>query len=237
MARIGVLVPSSNTALEPLVQAMLAGLPDVSAHFSRLPVTRIDLSPSGLAQFDVRPVVEASRLLADALVDVVCWNGTSSGWLGFDTDRHLAEAVTAETGIPFVTSVLALNEAMERAGASSFGLVTPYTSDVQEKIVENYARAGIECTAERHLGISRNFDFATVPSAELERLIGEVAASRPAAITTFCTNLKAAHLAATLEAKLEIPLYDSVSTGVWKSLSVAGVDPARVSGWGSLFRL
>jgi maleate isomerase len=216
---------------------MLAGLPDVSAHFSRLPVTRIDLSPSGLAQFNVRPVVEASKLLADALVDVVCWNGTSSGWLGFGTDRRLAEAVTAETGIPFVTSVLALNEAMEKAGASSFGLVTPYTSDVQEKIVENYARAGIECKAERHIGISRNFDFATVPSADLERLVGEVAESRPAAITTFCTNLKAAHLAERLEAELDIPLYDSVSTGVWKSLSVAGVDPARVAGWGSLFRL
>lgn len=237
MARIGILVPSSNTALEPLVQAMLAGLADVSAHFSRLPVTRIDLSPSGVAQFNAQPVVDASKLLADALVDVICWNGTSSGWLGFDTDRRLAEAVTAETGIPFVTSVLALNEAMEKAGISDFGLVTPYTGDVQEKIVENYARAGFECRAERHIGITRNFDFATVPSADLERLVGEVAASRPAMITTFCTNLKAAHLAENLEAAHGIPLYDSVSTGVWKSLSVAGVDAARVTGWGSLFRL
>ena len=31
--RIGMLTPSSNTALEPLTSAMLSGLPEVSAHF------------------------------------------------------------------------------------------------------------------------------------------------------------------------------------------------------------
>lgn len=237
MHRIGVLVPSSNTALEPLVQAMLADLPDVTGHFSRLPVTRIDLSSSGLAQFDTAPILHAGRLLADAMVDVICWNGTSSGWLGFESDARLGEAIEAETGIPFVTSVLALNEAFAKTGASTFGLVTPYTSDVQAKIIANYQSAGFECAAERHLGISHNFDFAQVDGNTLGQMIDEVAASRPGAITTFCTNLKAAQLAAATEQKHGSPFFDTVTTGVWKSLAVAGVDPRRVSGWGSIFEL
>ena len=38
-----------------------------------------------------------------------------------------------------------------------------------------------------------------------------------------------------LEAELGIPVYDSIATTLWKSLQMAGVDPARVRGWGQLF--
>ena len=49
---LGMLTPSSNTALEPITTAMVAGLPEVSAHFSRFKVTEIALSNTALAQFD-----------------------------------------------------------------------------------------------------------------------------------------------------------------------------------------
>jgi len=63
----------------------------------------------------------------------------------------------------------------------------------------------------------------------------EVASARPQAITTFCTNLRAAPLAATIEAATDIPLLDTVSTTVWGLLRAAGADPAAVRGWGRLF--
>ena len=39
--RLGVLTPSSNTALEPLTSALAAGMPGCTAHFSRFKVTEI----------------------------------------------------------------------------------------------------------------------------------------------------------------------------------------------------
>jgi maleate cis-trans isomerase len=51
-ALLGILTPSSNTILEPISQAMVAGLPEVSVLFSRFKVTEIALSASALAQFD-----------------------------------------------------------------------------------------------------------------------------------------------------------------------------------------
>ena len=63
---LGMLTPSSNTALEPLTSAMVAGLPGVSAHFSRFPVTEISLRDQALGQFDDSKILEAARLLADA---------------------------------------------------------------------------------------------------------------------------------------------------------------------------
>jgi len=232
---LGMLTPSSNTALEPLTSAMLAGLPEVSVHFGRFRVTEISLEPQALGQFDITPILEAARLLADARVEVIAWNGTSSGWLGFEADLALCQHIEQETGVRCCTSVLALNEIMGKTGRKRFGLVTPYLDDVQSAIVANYTRAGFDCVAERHLNRSENFSFSEVEPAHIAQMAREVARSQPQCLTTFCTNLRAAQLAQALEAELGIPVYDTVSTAVWKALRLCGVDTRRVQGWGSLF--
>jgi maleate isomerase len=229
------LTPSSNTTLEPVTSAMVSGLAEVSAHFARFPVTEISLRDAALGQFDVEKILQAARLLADAHVNVIGWNGTSSGWLGFEADQLLCEQITTATGIPATTSVLALNEILAAKDAHDFALVTPYLDDVQKRIVENYQRSGFRCVAERHLGLDVNFSFAGVTDDQIRSMTREVAAAGPKAITTFCTNLKAAPLVDELERELSIPIYDTIATVVWKALRIAGVDTRRVSGWGSLF--
>lgn len=233
--RLGVLTPSSNTALEPLTSALAAAVPNCSAHFSRFTVTEIALSERALGQFDDSKILAAAELLADAKVDVIAWSGTSSGWLGFDADRRLVERIRERTGIVATTAVLALNELLALRGTTRLALVTPYTADVQQRIIGNYAGIGIEVVAERHLGITVNHDFALVEPATLRELMTEVAAARPQAITTFCTNLHAARLADDIETALDIPLLDTVSTTVWGALRAVGADPSVVKGWGRLF--
>lgn len=233
---LGMLTPSSNTVLEPVTQAMVAGLPEVSAHFGRFKVTEIALSREALSQFDDSEILRAAELLAHAKVDVIGWNGTSSGWLGFDADHRLIERIEAATGIRATTSMLALNEILETRGIRRLGYVTPYLDDVQAKIVANYEGLGVSCGAERHLGIRDNFSFSEIDAATIARLVREVAAGRPEAIAVICTNMRGAPLVEALEAEIGLPIYDSVSTVVWKSLKLAGVDPRRVAGWGSLFR-
>jgi maleate isomerase len=233
--RLGVLTPSSNTALEPLTSALAAALPQCTAHFSRFTVTEIALSDQALGQFDDSKILQAAELLADARVDVIAWSGTAAGWRGFDTDRRLVARIRERTGIPAVTAVLALNELLALRGLRRLGLVTPYTPDVQQRIVANYAALGVEVVAEQHLGIRVNHDFALVPPAQLRQMIDTVAVARPQAITTFCTNLHAAPLAEAVEAAHDIPLLDTVSTTVWGALRALGADPAQVRGWGQLF--
>ena len=235
--RLGMLTPSSNTVLEPVTTGMLHDLPEVSVHFARFRVVEISLRDAALGQFDSRPLLEAARLLADARVNVIAWNGTSSGWLGFDADEALCREITRETGIPATTSVLALNQVMRATGVRRFGLVTPYLHDVQARIVANYARAGFECAAERHLNDPGNFSFSEVTGEQIRGMVREVAAARPHCITTFCTNLRAAPLVAALETETGIPIYDTISVVVWKALRMAGVEPARVQGWGRLMAL
>jgi len=233
--RLGVLTPSSNTALEPLTSALVADVPGCSVHFSRFKVTEIALSSQARDQFDDSRILAAAELLADARVDVIAWSGTSSGWLGFEADRRLSRRITDCTGIPATTAVVALNELLALRDIRRLALVTPYTADVQDCIIRNYAAIGIDVVAERHLDISVNYDFALVAPSRLQAMMQEVAAARPQAIVTFCTNLRAAPLAAAVEAQTGIPLLDTVSTTVWGALRAAGADPAILRGWGRLF--
>ena len=228
--RLGMLTPSSNTTLEPVTTAMLSGLPHVSVHFSRFRVTEIALTEDALAQFDDRPILQAAELLAHAKVDTIAWNGTSSGWLGFDTDQRLCERIQSATGIKACTSILALNEVLAATGVRRLGLVTPYIDAVQQRIVANYAGLGITCDAERHLGIQDNFAFAEVTQPTLAAMIRDVAAQKPDAIGVLCTNLRAAPLVAALEAETGIPIYDSIATAVWKSLQLAGIARSEIPG-------
>ncbi|GGO85568.1 Asp/Glu/hydantoin racemase [Marinobacterium nitratireducens] len=233
---LGVLTPSSNTVLEPLTTLMLHELPDVSAHFGRLRVTEISLEQRALGQFDRAPFMDAARLLADARVQSIVWSGTSSGWRGFQDDAELCEAISRETGIAASSSVLALNEIFEKTRVRTFGLVTPYLDEVQEKIVDNYREAGYRCVAERHLGDRGNFSFSEYGEESIAEMVRAVASERKVdAIAIFCTNLRGTRVAAELERELGVPIYDSIATGVWKGMRLAGADSSRLHSWGSLF--
>lgn len=233
--RLGVLTPSSNTALEPVTYAMLSGLPEVSAHFARFKVTEIGLSPRALSQFDESGILHAAELLAHAKVDAIVWSGTSASWLGFERDERLCERITAATGIEASTAVLAFRDIFRHAGPVRIGLVTPYIDDVQARIVATWSGEGLVCSAERHLGLQDNFSFAEVGEETIAGLVREVARQGCDAVAIVCTNMHGAARAAELEAELGIPVYDSIAVSLWKSLALVGVSPSRVRGWGSLF--
>lgn len=235
--RLGILTPSSNSALEPLTSEIVAQAPGVSAHFSRFRVTEISMSEQALSQFDTAPVLQAAHLLADAEVSVIGWSGTSAGWLGFDRDRELCRLIESETGIRATTSVLALLELIQLAGIDKVALYTPYTEDVQLRIIEHLAQAGIECVAEHHLGIARNFDFALVEPADILQACDDMlAASQAQAVITLCTNLRAAQLATELESRHAAMLLDTVSTVLWKMMKMIDQPTDDLLPWGRMFR-
>lgn len=234
---IGMLTPSSNTVLEPYMCAILHDLlPEVTAHFQRFTVREISLDDKAMAQFKNDALIEAAKVLSDARMDVIAWAGTAAGWRGFEIDRQLCAEITAVTGAPATTSVLALNEILDRTNVRRFGLVTPYLSDVQKQIMANYAAAGHEVVTERHLGDKGNFSFSEYDEPTIAGMIREVAKDKPEAIMVLCTNFRGAPLVEEIEEEIGIPIYDSVSATVWKALVMTGHDPARIKGWGRLFR-
>jgi maleate isomerase len=235
--RIGMLTPSSNTALEPALAVMAADVPGLAIHISRFRVTEISLSPTGLDQFAAAPMVAAAELLADAEVDAIAWNGTSASWLGFSRDEELCRRITASTGVPATSASLAFREAGRALGLARIGLVTPYTTDVQERLRATWAEAGLPCTAERHLGLSRNFAFADVPERTIGAMVRTVAAEGCDAAAIVCTNLSGTAIAPELERELGIPVLDSIAVTLWGALRLLSVDTSPLARWGRLFAI
>ena len=235
--KIGFLVPSSNTVLEPMTSAMVAPLHSVSLHFARLPVTEISLNENGLEQFQERRVVDAAELLAHARVDMVVWNGTAGSWLGLRHDERLCDAILQATGLPASTSTLAFHSIFKRMSVRRIGLVTPYTEDVQRQIVRVWADEGVDCVSERHLGVRDNFAFGEVSEDVIASMVQDVIEAGSEAVAIVCTNMRGARLAPILEAKFGVPVIDSVAVTLKACMDYLELSTAMLSGWGSIFDL
>jgi len=143
------------------------------------------------------------------------------------------------TGIKATTSVLALNRALQLWGVGRLGLVTPYTTDVQDAIVKNYRDVGfvIGEGMERHLGLENNTDIAAVGEEILDEMVEKVVGCEAGveAVTTFCTNLSAAQRVEFWERKYGVPVFDTVTTVVWDMLRETAVKVKGLRGWGMIF--
>jgi len=233
-ARIGMITPSSNTAIEPITTRIFATLGEaVTVHFTRIRVTHISLEPSSLDQFTADTMTEAARLLADAHVDVIAWNGTSGAWKGLEADREIIDRIQSETGIPATTSTLDLLEACRRLGITRCGLATPYLPEVHEAIRRTLAAEGLEAVASSSLGIAVNHEFAEVPLLRLEALLAEVAVPAADGIAVVCTNFPAAAVVDRVETATARPVVDTLAATAWRTLRLAGVRRG-VHGFGQL---
>ena len=232
--RIGMLVPSSNTAAEPLTMEMLRDVPRVSLHVARFRVTRLDTSDEALAQFQAAPLLEAASMLADAHMHAICLNATAYCYTGMAGDRALLSLQPQ----PAETAMLALLEALRIKGARRIGLVTPFLHDVQAATIRVLAEEGLEVVAEHHFNDPGNYTFARFTEAEIEAAILDVGRTPGLdAIAVISTNLRGPRPAARAEARLGIPVFDTIATALWGAMRKAGADPAQLRGWGSLFSM
>ena len=233
--RLGMITPSSNTSLEPMTSLLLAKTPEITAHYARIRVTEITLGAKGLAQFDPGPMLDAVSLLADMRPHAIVWNGTSGGWRGLEADRQLCATLEDATGIATTTMTLALVDLLRKRGFKRIGFVTPYTGDVQAKILGTFTIEGFACSASPCLGISENFAFATVPGEAMDRMVAEAAAEKPDVILPFCTNLAATPHARGWEDRYGIPVYDSIAMAARAGIELAGGSPTVITSFGTVF--
>jgi maleate isomerase len=236
IGKIGHITPSCNSALEHITSLVAAPLAQrVSNHYTRIPVGTISLSDSDRGQFDTETMLCAARLLADAAMDVILWNGTSACWNGTAADGEICEAITRETGMAASTTILAQYEVFARFGIRTFGLAVPYTDDVTAKSVETFREAGYDAVSHANIGLTVGRDMAYVPFAEIRDLIRAADAPDAECVIVVCTGLPAAFVVEEMEQELGKPVFDSVLVTAWKGLEAVGVTEP-LEGWGCLLR-
>ena len=217
----GTITPSSNVVVERVTIAMTRDLPEVSPHFARFGYFgAADPSPD---DYDWGAMLGAAGLLADAKPRVICWNGSKGGMVGFDRDRLLCARITERYGVPAVTSTLALEEVLRREGVERIGFVTPYAEAANQRVVSTWTAERFTCLPVIGAGLTDNFSYSTLAEDRLRAMAHEAAIQGPDVLIFYCTNMNGAELCADLESELGLPVLDSVSVGVWKSLATLGL--------------
>jgi maleate isomerase len=232
--KIGHITPSCNTVLEHVTNLAVTPVAHrVSNHYTRITVGNISLADSDRQQFTPDTMVAAARLLGDANMDAILWNGTSGCWNGTEADIEICDEITRATGVPASTTTLAQYEVFERYGYSTFALAVPYTDEVTAKTVETFGQAGYDAVSHANLGLTVGWEMANVPFDEIKDLVRSADSPEAQCVIVVCTGLPAAYVVEELERELGKPVFDSVLVTLWKGLQLVGVtDP--LPGFGAL---
>jgi maleate isomerase len=209
--RLGLMIPSSNTMME--VDFIRGAPPGTAVHTARMYME--DTTPEGENRMLDEFALPAARDLGTARPDVVVFGCTSAGALrGNDYDAALCEQISEVTGAPAVSTIGSVREAIEAAGGSRIGVITPYVDQLNEKIKASIEADGPEVVRIVGLGITENFTIAEVGHDDIVsfavRAVGDLAGSGAIDLVfASCTNFGAMSARPAISARLGLPVVTS----------------------------
>jgi maleate isomerase len=231
MKRIGLLVPSSNTTVEPEFYRALPR--DVTLHTARLYLTRI--APEAILGM-VEDMEAQAKLLASADVDVIVLGATAPSFLnGLGYDRELIQKIEAATGRKATTTSTALVEAMRHLGAKRVVLGSAYDERVNGIAKAFLEASGFEVTGVKGLALVDNLVVGRLSPDTAYDLALEVNRDDADAIVLACTNWQTMDAIERIERETGKPVISTTQASIWAALRAVGhVEP--VEGYGRLLR-
>jgi maleate isomerase len=210
-ARVGLMIPSSNTMMEvDFARDLPAG---TALHTARMFME--DTTAAGEIRMLDEFALPAARDLGTARPDVVVFGCTSAGALrGNDYDTELCARISELTGAPTVSTIGAARAAIAESGAASVGVITPYVDELNEKIKASIEADGTRVAAIAGLGITENFAIAEVRRDDIvafaARALGQLAAQASIGLVfASCTNFGAMAARPAIAARLGLPVITS----------------------------
>lgn len=210
-ARIGVVVPVSNSNLEPDMTMMRPS--GVSLHFMRAGGYDLDRIPDAdqMRKFAEAALEEVIVGLAAARVDFVLYGCTSATLAhGLDFDRDFEARIAHLAGVGAVTAAGALVEALGDLGVSKVGLCSPYTRRLNAEGAAFLNQAGFEVVSRAYVGDDLgNYGQGAMTPEEVFRLALEADRVDAQAVVLSCTDMRAVEAIAVLEETLQKPVVTS----------------------------
>jgi maleate isomerase len=205
--RVGLLVPSSNTVMEPDLWRALP--PGATLHTGRMYLE--DTTPEGENRMLDEHVIPPARDLATARPDLIVFGCTSAGALrGNDYDAELCRRISDLSGVPTVSVIASVRRSIAASGARRVAVVTPYVDALNQRIKESVEADGVEVAAIAGLGISDNFEIAAVPGEEIVDFAERSLRGLDVDLAfVSCTNFPAVRVLPELERRLGLPVVTS----------------------------
>ncbi|PKO04278.1 MAG: Asp/Glu racemase [Chloroflexi bacterium HGW-Chloroflexi-3] len=205
--RIGLMIPSSNTVIEP---DFYHNVPDGwTVHTARMYME--DTTVEGESRMLDEFAMPAARDVATARPHVIVFGCTSAGALRGNTyDTDLIARITELTGIPALSVIKAVQNELKNLNALRIVVITPYVDELNERIRTSLTDDGLTILRIAGLGISENFQIGRVPGKEIVDFARRsVIGLQPDALFVSCTNFPAVSVLQELRNLFPFPVISS----------------------------
>jgi maleate isomerase len=224
-ARVGQLYPSGGLCDDELAQMAPTG---VHVLTTRMPFRRTGVED------DLALVADLERdagLLADAEVDLIAFNCTAASMLvGPAVVRRRIEDAT---GIPAITTIEAVVDALLLLDARRLLLLNPYPPEVERREVEHLAGLGIEVVATAGPSCDTPVAQGTIAPREWVRTLAAMDHARADAVLISCAGTRTAGVLTELEAVSGLPVVTS-NQALLRSVLLALGRPPVSAGFGTI---
>lgn len=230
-ARIGIVVPSVNTVMEPWAQKVVPeGVGVFAARMFIPPAT----TPEAFVEMDRNEGKAAIRQLSSVFPDAIAYGCTASSIVqGLAYDAHLRAEIEHDYRTPSTTAAHAIITAAHALGARTVSIVSPYTREVDEAEHRYFSDAGLTVVGGACLGITDGFALAEPEPDTLFELGLRGCDPRAEALIMTCLNTRSHTVIERLEQALGKPVITSTQATLWHALRLAGIDD-RIGGYGRL---
>jgi maleate isomerase len=226
-ARVGLIVPSSNTVMEVDFYRRLPA--SATLHTARMYLE--ETTPRGESAMLDDYLPAAINDLRSARPDVMVFGCTSAGALrGNDYEAQLIDRIARETAAETFSVSASVRRTIRAAGARRVGVITPYVDSLNDKIRESLQDDGFEVVAIHGFGITDNFTIAEVEPERIVEFAIECFGSGAGDIDLLfasCTNFRAIDAREDIQAALGVPVVTSNHAALTVVLDQIGA-PATV---------
>lgn len=234
--KFAVIVPSTNTSVQPEFDAMRPV--GVTNHISRIRIPNIPLNSDADFQRLIELIAAAQDEAVDSVMScepdrLVLGISAETFWDGLAASRTLKAHLEERTGLPVSMGSEACAAAFSALNIRKIAVVTPYQEIGDRNVVRFFEEAGYEVRRIKGLRCESPVKIAHVQEAELRAALQELDGDDVDGIIQVGTNLAMARLAAQAEVWLGRPVL-AINTAIyWHALRASNI-PDRIAGFGTL---
>ncbi|WP_049734906.1 ectoine utilization protein EutA [Rhizobium ecuadorense] len=222
--RIGLIILATDHTTEVDFRRMVAS-DRIGVYVSRIRYAN-PVTPENLLKMQPSLTEGAALILPDETLDAVMYSCTSASVV--IGDRNIEAAIHAsKPGTPVVTPTAAAVAGLKALGARRISVLTPYTIETSRPMADYFADLGFDIDRFTCLGLSDDREMARIAPDDIASLARQALAPQSDALFIACTAVRAAEVAARIEAATGKPVVTSNLATAWACLRLCGDDRAR----------
>ena len=224
---IGLIVPSSNTVMEPDFHRHLGSEGVIST--SRIFLADVTRDAEMRMLEDELP--KAVELIRTTGPDVVVFGCTSAGALGtLSHDEAIGKFIERAARVRAVTALRAVLTKLHTLGPRRVAVFTPYVEDLTNRIGSCLAEAGYPPVRTVGMGIRANREIGRVAPEEIVSFVdSRLEGCAPDCVFLSCTNWRALEAIEPLQRRLGVPVISSNQAAIDRVRQVAAERVANLA--------